>query len=187
MNGWSQGHFHSSNIWQNFPFTWTFWSCVSKNSKKFHVFLKFGWNLDAQILKICGSDSGGGWGGPAVTSVSKRQLHKKMQNELLCTFFNLPPPSLSNSDNWKCNKSKQSLGLSLLKATSYGISGFCGCWYHGRSHFGLYISIDHLLLGSYRGHMPRFRLKYQKLNEILRFENFEITRFFPFIDKWKLA
>ena len=53
MNGWSQGHFHSSNIWQNFPFTWTFWSCVSKNSKKFHVFFKFVWNFHAQILKIC--------------------------------------------------------------------------------------------------------------------------------------
>ena len=30
--------------------------------------------------------------------------------------------------------------------------------------------------------MPKFGLKSQKLNEILRFENFEITRFFPFVD-----
>ena len=40
-----------------------------------------------------------------------------------------------------------------------------------------HIAIDHLLLGTYRGHMPKFILKSQKLNEILRFENFEITRF----------
>ena len=55
--------------------------------------------------------------------------------------------------------------------------------YHGRTHFGLYIAIEHLLPGTYRGHMPKFRPKSQKLNEILRFENLEITRFFPFIDK----
>ena len=54
--------------------------------------------------------------------------------------------------------------------------------YHGRSHFGLCIAIDHLLPGTYRGHMPKFRLKSEKLNEMLRFENFEITRFFPVVD-----
>ena len=54
--------------------------------------------------------------------------------------------------------------------------------YHGRSHFGLYIAIDHVLPGTYRGHMPKFRLISLKLNEMLRFENFEITRFFPFVD-----
>ena len=56
---------------------------------------------------------------------------------------------------------------------------------HWRSHFGLYISIDHLLPGTYRGHMPKFWLESQKLKEILRFENFEITRFFPFFDTQK--
>ena len=59
--------------------------------------------------------------------------------------------------------------------------------YHGRSHFGLYIAIEHLLPGTYRGHMPKFRLKSQKLNEILRFENLEITRFFSLVDTQKLA
>ena len=59
--------------------------------------------------------------------------------------------------------------------------------YHGRSHFGLYIAIEHLLPGTYRGHMQKFRLKSQKLNEILRFENLEITRFFSFVDTRKLA
>ena len=53
--------------------------------------------------------------------------------------------------------------------------------FHGRSHFGLFIAIDHLLPGTYRGHMPKFVLKSQKLNERLRFENFEIMRFFPFV------
>ena len=59
--------------------------------------------------------------------------------------------------------------------------------YHGRSHFGLYIAIEHLLPGTYRGHMPKFRLKSQKLNEILRFENLEITRFFSFVATRKLT
>ena len=54
--------------------------------------------------------------------------------------------------------------------------------YHGRSHFGLYIAIDHLLPGTDRGHMPKFRLKSKKLDEILRLENLEITRFFSFVD-----
>ena len=35
--------------------------------------------------------------------------------------------------------------------------------YHGRSHFGLYIAIDHLLTWTYKGHMPQFGLKSQKL------------------------
>ena len=30
--------------------------------------------------------------------------------------------------------------------------------------------------------MPKFRLKSQKLNEIMRFENLEIMRFFPPVD-----
>ena len=47
-----QGHFHTSNIWQNCPYICTSWTCVSKKSKQFHVFIKFGWNFDAQILKI---------------------------------------------------------------------------------------------------------------------------------------
>ena len=84
-----------------------------------------------------------------------------------------------------------------LNPTSYGISDSVAATggrgvleplpplrYHGRSHFGLCIAIQHLLPGIYRGRMPKFRLKSQKLNEILRFENFEI---FPFVDTWKLA
>ena len=59
--------------------------------------------------------------------------------------------------------------------------------YHGRSYFGPFIAIDHLLTGTYRGHMPKFVLKSQKFNEILRFVNFEITRFFPFVDTRKLV
>ena len=50
--------------------------------------------------------------------------------------------------------------------------------YHGRTHFGLYIAIEHLLPGTYRGHMPKFRPQSQKLNKILRFENLVITRSF---------
>ena len=42
--------------------------------------------------------------------------------------------------------------------------------YHGRTHFGLYIAIEHLLPGTCRGHMPKFRPKSQKLKKILRFE-----------------
>ena len=85
----------------------------------------------------------------------------------------------------------------MFNPTSYGISDFVAAMgggvlktplrYHGRSHFGLYIALDHLLTGTYRGHMPKFGLKSQKLNEILRFVNFEITRFFPFVDTRKLA
>ena len=59
--------------------------------------------------------------------------------------------------------------------------------YHGRSHFWLYIVIDHLLKRTYRGHMSKFRLKSQKLNEILKLENLETTRFFSFVDTRKLA
>ena len=44
--------------------------------------------------------------------------------------------------------------------------------YHGRSHFGLYITIDHLLTKAYRGPMPKFGLKSQKFKEIWRFANF---------------
>ena len=69
-----------------------------------------------------------------------------------------------------------------INPTSYGII----LWllrsplrYHGKSHFGLYIAIDHLLPGTYRGHMPIFRLISLTLNEILRLENFEKMRFFP--------
>ena len=68
-----------------------------------------------------------------------------------------------------------------VNPTSYGISDLVaatgGVRYHGRSHFGFYIAIDHLLPGTYRGHMPKSRLKSQKLNEILRFENLEIFFF----------
>ena len=65
--------------------------------------------------------------------------------------------------------------------------GFCGFRYHRRSYVGPYIAIDHLLTGTYRGHMPKFGLKFQKLNEILRFLNFEIKRFFPLVDTLKSA
>ena len=40
---------------------------------------------------------------------------------------------------------------SKLNPTSYGILR-----YHGGSHFGLYIAIDHLLTQTYRGHVPKF-------------------------------
>ena len=56
----------------------------------------------------------------------------------------------------------------------------------GGGHFGPHIAKDHLLLLTYRGHMPKFRLKSQKMTEILRFENFKITRFFPFVDAEKM-
>ena len=46
-------HFHTVNIWQHFCYTSTFRSCVSINSKEFHIFLIFGRNFDAQILKRC--------------------------------------------------------------------------------------------------------------------------------------
>ena len=59
--------------------------------------------------------------------------------------------------------------------------------YDRRSHFGLYIVIEYLLPGTYRGHMPKLRLKSQKLNEILRFEDLKTTRFFSFVDTGKLA
>ena len=45
--------------------------------------------------------------------------------------------------------------------------------YLGRSHFGLYIAIDHLLPWTYKGHMPKFRLKSQKF-EICKFWDDEI-------------
>ena len=52
MNARPQDHFHTSHISQNFHYTCTFWSCVSKNSEAFCIIFKFGWNFDAQILKI---------------------------------------------------------------------------------------------------------------------------------------
>ena len=55
---------------------------------------------------------------------------------------------------------------------------FCRFWPH--------IAKGHLLLKTCRGHMRKFRLKSQKLAEILRFENFKIMRFFPFVDAEKL-
>ena len=79
----------------------------------------------------------------------------------------------------------------VLNPTSYGISDSVAATgrgrgglknpprYHGRSHSGLYIAVDHLLPGTYRGHMPIFRLISLTLNEILRLENFEKMRFFP--------
>ena len=51
MNARPQDHFHTSHIWQNFPYTCTFWNCVCKNSETFPIFFKFGRNFDAQILK----------------------------------------------------------------------------------------------------------------------------------------
>ena len=54
---------------------------------------------------------------------------------------------------------------------------------YGRTYF----AIDHLLTGTYRSHIPKLVLKSQKLNEMLRFVNFEITRFFPVVDTRKSA
>ena len=51
MNAQPQGHFKTFNILQTFSYT--FWCCVSKISKEFRMFLKVGWNFDAQIFKIC--------------------------------------------------------------------------------------------------------------------------------------
>ena len=82
----------------------------------------------------------------------------------------------------------------MINPTSYGISDSVAAMvvglkdppplkYHGRSHFGLYIAIT----GIYRGHMPKFRPKSQKCKETLRSINFEITRFFSFVDTQKSA
>ena len=60
----------------------------------------------------------------------------------------------------------------LAYPTSYGISEIMK-----GVILDSYVAIDHLLPGTYRGHMPKFRLISLKLNKILRFENFEIMRF----------
>ena len=81
----------------------------------------------------------------------------------------------------------QNPNLNSAQPHSYGISdSVAALRYHRRCHFGLYIAIDHLLTRTYRGHMPKFGLKSQKFNEILRFAYFEIMSFFPFVDTQKL-
>ena len=71
-----------------------------------------------------------------------------------------------------------------INPTSYGLSDSVAATdiMEGVKLDSTYIAIDHLLTGKYRGHMPKYGLKSQKLNEILRFVNFEIMRFFPFVD-----
>ena len=32
---------------------WIFWNCAFDSSKKFHIVLKYWWNFDAQIFRIC--------------------------------------------------------------------------------------------------------------------------------------
>ena len=51
MNARPQDHFHTSHIWQNLPYTCTFWICICKNFEAFPIFFKIGRNFDAHILK----------------------------------------------------------------------------------------------------------------------------------------
>ena len=51
VNARPQDHFHTSHIWQNLPYTCTFWICICKNFEAFPIFFKIGRNFDAHILK----------------------------------------------------------------------------------------------------------------------------------------
>ena len=51
VNARPQEHFHTSHIWQNLPYTCTFWICICKNFEAFPIFFKIGRNFDAHILK----------------------------------------------------------------------------------------------------------------------------------------
>ena len=72
MSAPPQDHFHTCHIWQNFPYTCTFSSCVAKNSKAFPIFFKFGCNFDASILK---------------TGKIHRKLKIKQTSVLFCEYL----------------------------------------------------------------------------------------------------
>ena len=93
MNARPQDHFHTSHIWQNFPYTCTFWSCVCKNSKAFPIFFKVGRNFDAQILKI--------W-------KRHRKLRIKQTSVLFCKYLSNESSDLYETQDFYSQDSKNS-------------------------------------------------------------------------------
>ena len=72
VNARPQDHFHTSHIWQNLPYTCTFWICICKNFEAFPIFFKIGRNFDAHILK---------------TGKIHRKLKIKQTSVLFCKYL----------------------------------------------------------------------------------------------------